>query len=190
MRRIRSSPGAQPPARAVAGEGVDRAVRPFHHGADAAEPALEERLVLLDAAVGVEAHAPDLLADQRPDQVVAAPRRAGPADERRARRRDRRRVDRDRRLEVPVVLSLDARPSVVGAPAQDVQLIVALVAVLGRDERSAARPPVEPLRVAVPEREDLGPPAGAPVLLSAAAHRMAGPEATVRPRPFHDHGVT
>src|SRR3712207_1954976 len=143
------------PAVAVVGEGVEGAVGPLHHGAHASQPALEQGLVAGDL-VALEAHPPDLLAGQAADQVVPGPGRSRKVHERRPRGRDRLRIEPRRGLEAAVVLPLRLGPAVVGASADDVDLVVAVGTVLVLHEAVASRLPVEPLGVAMAERNHLG----------------------------------
>src|SRR5918996_3988375 len=119
----------RPASVAVAGEDVERAVRPDADRAQAAVLALEQHLVL--AAVEVEP--PQRLAAQGGEHELAVP-------ERRAGRRDRLLVDLQRGREVAVVGAVHLGPAVVGALPYLVDLVEALRAVhaarpvLGRDQ--------------------------------------------------------
>ncbi len=123
-------------------------------------------------AVAVHAQPVQRLAAQRGEPEVVP-------DERRARRGDRLLVDLQRRGEVAVVGAVDLRPAVVAALADVVDLVVALGpvaagrAVLGRDQTAGARLPVEALRVAVAERDDLRRARAAVVLVGRQAQVLA-----------------
>jgi hypothetical protein len=122
-------------------ESVEGAVGSLHHRADAAEAQMS-----------------DLLTDKRSDQEVTAPLGARQAHEGRARRRDRGPVERHRGLEPAVVRPHDARPAAVCPPAQDVDLVVADVAVLARYHRPAAGSPIEPWGFRWPSEKISGRP--------------------------------
>ena len=133
---------------AVAREHVEVAVGALGDVAQAAVLALEQ-LVVARQALPVEGEPAQLLADEVGEHEVALPRRAAARDERRARRRDHVLIGQQRALAAGV------GPAVVGALAQDVDLVVRVRPQLGDQQPVGPRLPVDALDVAVTGREDL-----------------------------------